>query len=149
MKIEFYRCKTCGQVIAKMKDTGVDTICCGEAMEKLEPKTKEEGLTEKHLPEHVIFDNKCAVFVGEIAHPSTKEHYIEWIAIKTNLGNQLKCLKPGDAPKAIFCLDDNEKVEEIYAYCNLHSLWRTKVDPFKDTCGTCPTCGCSLKKGRK
>lgn len=145
--MQFHRCNVCGQVIAKVKDTGIDVYCCNEVMEKLVPKEKEEGLTEKHLPEHVVFDNKCAVFIGETPHPSTKDHFIEWIAIRTNKGNQRKCLKPGEAPKAIFNLDEDEVVVEIYSYCNLHSLWRTKVDPFKNTCGTCPTCGCNLDKG--
>lgn len=151
MKMEFYKCNACGQVIAKMKDTGVDIICCGEPMTKIEPKTKEEGLTEKHLPVFVCVDNRCAVFIGDKPHPSTNDHYIEWIAIKTNMGNQRKCLKPGDAPKAVFHLHDGEEVEEVYAYCNLHSLWKsTKETENCDSRKEKRSCGCDLNlEGRK
>ena len=52
------------------------------------------------------------------------EHYIEWIALETNLGNQRKTLAPGSAPKAEFALLEGEEVRAVYAYCNLHSLWK-------------------------
>ena len=52
------------------------------------------------------------------------EHYIEWIAISTDRGNQRKILKPGDKPMACFALCDGEKFEAAYAYCNLHGLWK-------------------------
>ena len=64
------------------------------------------------------------VAVGSVEHPMLPEHYIEWIAIKTKTGNQRKELKPGDAPKAVFAIVDGDEVEEVYAYCNLHSLWK-------------------------
>ncbi len=31
---------------------------------------------------------------------------------------------PGQEPVADFCLCDGEQVEEVYAYCNLHGLWK-------------------------
>ena len=54
----------------------------------------------------------------------SEEHYIEWIAIQTKSGNQRKALKPGDAPKACFALLEDDEVEAVYAYCNLHSLFK-------------------------
>ena len=33
-------------------------------------------------------------------------------------------LKPGEPPKACFCLCEGDEVEAVYAYCNLHSLWK-------------------------
>ena len=32
MEQKFYICKHCGNIIAKVKDTGVPVICCGEPM---------------------------------------------------------------------------------------------------------------------
>ena len=52
------------------------------------------------------------------------EHYIEWIAISTDQGNQRKILEPGDKPMACFALCDGENFEAAYAYCNLHGLWK-------------------------
>ena len=39
---------------------------------------------------------------------------------------QLRHLAPGQAPKAVFELGD-EKPVAVYAYCNLHGLWMTKL----------------------
>ena len=39
-------------------------------------------------------------------------------------GVQRKKLKPEQAPKAEFMLTDGESVEAVYAYCNLHGLWK-------------------------
>ena len=33
-------------------------------------------------------------------------------------------LNPGQEPATDFCLCDGEQVEEVYAYCNLHGLWK-------------------------
>ena len=54
------------------------------------------------------------------------EHFIEWIALKTKQGNQRKALNPGDAPAACFKICDGDEVEAVYAYCNLHSLWKAE-----------------------
>ena len=39
---------------------------------------------------------------------------------------QLRHLAPGQAPKAVFELG-GEKPVAVYAYCNLHGLWMTKL----------------------
>ena len=54
----------------------------------------------------------------------TPEHFIEWVSIQTNQGNQRKALKPGDQPEICFALCDGDEVEAVYAYCNLHGLWK-------------------------
>lgn len=127
MKMKFLKCKVCGQVIAMVNETGAPIICCGEAMTEIEPKTLAQEFKEKHVPTYVIGKNKITVTIGSIPHPMTEDHYIEWIALVTNKGNQRKKLKPGDAPTTSFCLDDDEIVEDIYAYCNIHSLWTLTV----------------------
>lgn len=121
--MKFYKCNLCGQVVGMINETGVPMICCGEEMVVILAKSNEEGLKEKHVPTYKISNNKLLVRVGEIPHPMTKDHYIEWIALVTNKGNQRKSLKPGDAPFVSFMLDKDEVVEAIYAYCNIHSLW--------------------------
>ena len=123
MEQKFYICKHCGNIIAKVKDAGVPVVCCGEKMQELIPGTT-EAATEKHIPVYEVKDNIVNVTVGAVEHPMLDVHYIEWISLQTNYGNQRKALKPGDAPKASFALLDGEKVEAVYAYCNLHSLWK-------------------------
>ena len=39
MEQKFYICKHCGNIIAKVKDTGVPVICCGEPMNEIIPGT--------------------------------------------------------------------------------------------------------------
>lgn len=121
--MKFYRCQYCGQIVAIVNDTGMPIICCGEVMEGLVPGTTDASL-EKHVPVFEVKDNKVNVTVGSVEHPMTEDHYIEWIAIQTREGNQRKLLKPGDKPKAEFALVDGDEVLAVYAYCNLHSLWK-------------------------
>ena len=69
-------------------------------------------------------DGVVNVTVGSVEHPMTAEHYIEFIVLATKNGVQRKDLKPGDAPKAAFALVAGDEVEGVYAYCNLHGLWK-------------------------
>ena len=124
MELKFYRCKHCGKIIVIVNETAVPTICCGEAMEQIIPGTTDAAV-EKHVPVITKNGNLVEVNVGSVAHPMAPEHYIEWIALRTKQGNQRKILKPGDAPKATFALVDGDEVIEAFAYCNLHSLWRS------------------------
>jgi len=123
MEMKFYRCNHCGQIIAVVKDAGVPVVCCGEKMQEIIPGSVDASL-EKHVPVVAYENEKVVVSVGSVTHPMAEEHYIEWIAIQTKNGNQRKALKPGDAPKAEFALVDGDKVEAVYAYCNLHGLWK-------------------------
>ena len=123
MEMVFYRCPVCGQIVAIVKGTGVPVICCGKPMQKIEAGTTDASV-EKHVPVYEVNGNTVTVTVGSVEHPMLPEHYIEWIALKTKAGNQRKALKPGDAPKACFAICEGDEVEAVYAYCNLHSLWK-------------------------
>ncbi len=123
MEMKFYRCAHCGQIIAKVEDKGVPVICCGEPMKEIVPGTS-DGAAEKHVPVYEVKDGKVFVTVGAVEHPMTEAHYIEWVSMQTTGGNQRKALKPGDAPKVTFALLEGEEVIAVYAYCNLHSLFK-------------------------
>jgi len=84
----------------------------------------EEGAYEKHIPVYNVKDNVVTVNVGSVAHPMINEHYIQWIALETNKGNQRKLLKPGQPPTAQFALLEGEEVIAVYEYCNLHGLYK-------------------------
>jgi superoxide reductase len=123
MGMKFYRCAHCGQIVAIVKETGVPVICCGEPMQEIVPGSVDAAV-EKHVPVYEVKDNKVIVTVGSTEHPMLPEHYIEWIALETKQGNQRKALKAGDEPKACFALCEGDEVVSVYAYCNLHSLWK-------------------------
>lgn len=122
-ELKFYICKKCGNIVVKVKDSGVPVFCCGEEMEEIIPG-EVEAATEKHLPVYEIEENEVNVKVGEIEHPMVEEHYIQWVAIQTNEGYQIKKLEYGNKPEVKFSIGKEEKVENVYAYCNLHGLWR-------------------------
>lgn len=92
-------------------------------MQEIVPGAVDAAL-EKHVPVYTIKDGIVNVTVGSVEHPMLPEHYIEWIAIETDNGNQRVSLKPGDAPKASFAIREGDEVKAVYAYCNLHSLWK-------------------------
>lgn len=125
MEQRFFICEHCGNIIAMVKDKGVPVMCCGQKMTELIPNTT-DGAAEKHVPVFEERGGKVFVTVGEAEHPMLEKHYIEWISIQTKFGNQRKVLNPGEEPKACFALCEGDEVEAVYAYCNLHGLWKAE-----------------------
>ena len=125
MKAKFYICRHCGNLVGMIHDAGVPMMCCGQKMEALEPNTVEAS-GEKHLPAVTVEDGSIRVNVGSVNHPMIPEHYIEWVYVETENGGQRKVLKPGDAPRLSFLLGDDKPVA-VYAYCNLHGLWKAEL----------------------
>ena len=123
MEMKFYKCPNCGQIAAIVKETGAPLVCCGQQMKAL-AAGETDAAVEKHVPVFTVENNTVYVTVGSTEHPMLPEHYIEWIAVQTDYGNQRKALSPGSEPKACFSLCEGESVQAVYAYCNLHSLWK-------------------------
>lgn len=123
MKQKFLKCNRCGNIIAMVHESGVTPVCCGEKMGELVPGTVEASV-EKHVPVYRVEGNRVVVTVGSVAHPMAEEHYIEWVSLSTKFGNQRKLLTPGAAPEVCFSICEGDEVEAVYAYCNLHGLWK-------------------------
>lgn len=121
--MKFYRCNKCGKIVEVIKGSNAPVGCCNEQMTEIVPGTTDAAV-EKHTPVYEVKNNKVYVNVGEIEHPMQDEHYIEWVELITDKGMQRKSLSPKDEAKAVFTIDDDEKVQAVYAYCNLHSLWQ-------------------------
>ena len=115
--LRVYQCKECGK-----------TIITKEELKKLDGWVElvagsTDAAQEKHVP---VVTKKCKsvkVDVGSVAHPMTAEHWIEWVALETEQGYQVKYLTPGSEPVCSFTLADGDKAVAVYAYCNLHGLW--------------------------
>lgn len=123
----FYLCKICGNLILKIEDSGNTPACCGQSMQKLVPAST-DGALEKHVPVKILeneSEDRIAVHVsiGSTPHPMETAHFIQWVALETDQGIQLKRLHPGDDPKVTFWIESYEQVIAVYAYCNLHGLW--------------------------
>ena len=137
MATKFYQCTKCGNVVVKFVDSGIDVACCGQQMQELIPSTNDSAM-EKHLPVVEFKRNGVVkVKIGSVQHPMSKEHHICFICIETAGGCQVRYLMPDQAPEAQFCC--TERPVAVYAYCNIHGLWKTEV---KDTaCCTKHRCG--------
>lgn len=121
--MKFYRCEHCGNIVIKVKDSGVPTFCCGAKMDAMVANSS-DGAFEKHIPVVSTSGHEVTVKVGSVDHPMLDNHYIEWVMIVTESGYQTVNLKPGDAPIAKFVLAEGETVKSCYCYCNLHGLYK-------------------------
>ncbi len=122
----FYICEKCGNIVEVINPSGVPLVCCGQKMTALEAGTVEAS-REKHIPVAEVNGNTVKVIVGSVLHPMTEEHSITWVYLETNLGGQRKALTPGSAPEVIFALAEGEETKAVYAYCNLHGLWKAEL----------------------
>jgi superoxide reductase len=118
---EIYKCEICGNIVEVLHD-GVGTlVCCGQPMKLMKEQTKDPKLGEKHVPIKEKNSKGVIIKVGEVPHPMTDEHYIEWIEISTDKGVSKKFLNPGEKPEVKFPVKKDVKTRE---YCNLHGLWK-------------------------
>jgi len=125
-----YKCAKCGNVVELLHKGGGQLSCCGAPMDLLEANTVDASF-EKHIPVVEVSDEGVTVTVGSVLHPSTPEHYIEWIEIIHGDGKSSRhFLNPGDVPQVVCkcgkancdcgCRDKDIKAR---CYCNLHGLW--------------------------
>ena len=126
MDLRFFVCEHCGNMVVVIKDKKVPMVCCGQKMTEIIPGTTDAAV-EKHVPAFEVKDGKVCVKVGEVAHPMVEAHFIEWVIVQTDKGFQKKDLKAGDAPEVCFAICEDEKVEAVYAYCNIHGLWKKEA----------------------
>lgn len=124
MEQKFYICERCGNMMAAVKESGVPVMCCGQKMTLIVPGTV-DAAQEKHVPVYRVEGNQVVVNVGAVDHPMLPEHYIEWVSLQSKFGNQRKALQPGQQPKVCFALCEGDEVQAVYAYCNLHGLWKS------------------------
>ena len=122
---KYYICEKCGNVIEKIDDSGVPVVCCGQKMTPIVAGTVEAS-REKHIPVATVDGNVVRVSVGSVEHPMAEEHSILWVELKTDKGVQRKNLVVGEPPVVSFALVDETPLE-VYAYCNLHGLWKAEI----------------------
>lgn len=143
MEERFYFCNTCGNLLLAAIASGVVPHCCGEKMTLLKPNTS-DGNQEKHVP--VVSYNSAhslKVKVGSKPHPMASEHNIRFICVETSVGIIVRYLEVDDSPEV--CIRFDGKPVAVYAYCNIHGLWRVDApDPEKTACNNKGTTGCQV-----
>ena len=115
--MKIYQCQKCKKVIFTNEELNCDNWV------ELIPGTVDAS-KEKHVPVYAVKCGKVRVSVGEVGHPMTADHYITLVVVETNQGYQVKNLTPDMPPEVTFSLSAGEKVVGVYAYCNLHGLWK-------------------------
>lgn len=138
MKRKLYICSVCGNMVDIINSSGNPLTCCNKEMIEVIPHMSDDEYSEKHLPVCDLKDNHLYVSVGSTPHPSEDKHHIEWIYVQLSNGGIRKYLKAYERPVACFALCDGDKVEKIYAYCNIHGLW-VNDNPLPD-CNCTNTC---------
>lgn len=120
---EIYRCEKCGNMVEVVNEAAGELTCCGAPMTLLKENTV-DAATEKHVPVIEKIEGGYRVTVGEVEHPMTEEHYIQWIELITPTEVLRKYLTPSDKPVAEF----KTCATEVCAreYCNLHGLWKAE-----------------------
>jgi superoxide reductase len=119
---EIYKCMICGNVIEVVHEGAPSLVCCGQPMNKLEAKTKDQG-QEKHVPVIEETGRGIRIRVGSIEHPMEEKHYIKFIEVLTNDKVLRAELKSGMKPAAEFVVSKAEVVE-VREYCTVHDLWK-------------------------
>ncbi|MEG0873125.1 MAG: desulfoferrodoxin family protein [Clostridia bacterium] len=126
-ELEVYICDICKNIVMFLQKSFGKLTCCNEPMRKILPNSVQAD-TKKHMPIGVFDGDNIIVEIGSIQHPMTEEHAIKWIYIVTDEGlAQKRDLNVGDIPKAIFQIGNAKRID-IYAYCNLHGLWKSTVE---------------------
>lgn len=124
-KLEVYKCNVCGSVVETLRDANGTLSCCGQPMRVLKENTVDAAV-EKHIPVTTFDENGYTVVkVGEVEHPMTEEHLIEWIEVITKEGTVYRQeLDPTRKPEATFKVSG--EIDRTREFCNLHGLWSTK-----------------------
>lgn len=139
MEERFYYCDSCGNLLIAAIASGVVPYCCGSEMTLLKPNVT-DGNKEKHVPVvSCISCDSLVVKVGSEPHPMTPEHNIRFVCLQTSTGFIIRYLDESDSPEVQFRF--NGKPIALYAYCNLHGLWRATIP---DKCITTPKQDCSM-----
>ncbi len=125
MSTKFYICEKCGNIVEIIQDSRVTPVCCRQKMTEFIARTV-VPCRGKHVPVVSVSENCAQVVVGSVLHPMAEEHNISWVYLETDKGGARKQLNPGDEPRVVFALAD-EKPQAVYAYCNLHGLWKTEI----------------------
>jgi superoxide reductase len=99
-------------MVGMIHNSGAPLTCCGEHMTELVANTVDASL-EKHVPVATVEGNTVTVNVGSVDHPMVEEHYITWIYLRTDKGGHRICLKPGEAPRAVFSLVDENRFPSL------------------------------------
>ena len=112
LRVRFYVCPVCGNVICATGDTVVS--CCGITLPALEAEPSDSLQIEVTEDEYFI----------TIPHDMTKAHYISFMAAVSDDGVQIVKLYPEENAQARFKVN---RTKHLYYFCNRHGLYVQRI----------------------
>ena len=112
---KWYVCPVCGNVLWAAGEAVVS--CCGITLPPLEPEADDEehGIEVRRVEDE---------YLVTVDHPMAKGHYVSFLAAVSDGSVQLAKLYPEGPAQARFRIDG---VRRVYACCNRHGLFETKI----------------------
>jgi desulfoferrodoxin len=74
-----------------------------------------DAAREKHIPDIVKDGSVIKISVGSVEHPMLDAHYIDFVALRTKSGCQVKKLHAGEEPRVSFAILPDDEIVEVYA----------------------------------
>ena len=124
--VRFYKCPICGNIVGLIKGDMEHIKCCGKPMDEMIANTTDAAV-EKHMPVLSAENGVLKVCVGEVEHPSIEKHWIPFVAVKAGDLVLRRSINATEKPEAIFPLGDFKGEVEVYAWCNLHGIWKATI----------------------
>jgi len=118
-KLILKKCLECSTLVETIANG--DVSCCGQKMVDVVANSVDAAF-EKHVPTYEKIDGNIVVTVNHVMEDA---HYIEWIALVSNNSKEMVYLKPNQEAEVTFY---NKNSGVLYAYCNKHGLWETKIN---------------------
>lgn len=120
--MNFYRCSSCNEIWINPFNNKNNMPCCKNELEEVKTNTYVDELDHHSIHVRRI-GNFITITIGNEEHPMLDIHYISWVILETNTGIQYKHLNIGAAPIVDFLVAEDEEIQNVYAFCTLHSLW--------------------------
>ncbi len=120
-KTEIYKCRVCSNVVEIVHEGEGELVCCNEPMLHLTENTDDSAAKEKHVP---VFDG-TNIKVGEVIHPMTEEHHIEFIEAMSPDRKYIirKFLEHNEEPVMDTSYNYCKDAFIMREWCNLHGVW--------------------------
>lgn len=115
------KCSVCGAMVMSLTTYDSNITCCGKKMDTVVSNSVECNI-EKHIPTYEKVEDEIFVKVN---HVMEKEHYIDWVAMVSDTKTEFVRFYPEQNAETRFKYIPGAT---LYAYCNKHGLWSTKVD---------------------
>lgn len=117
------KCSNCGALVKVIVPCSCDDCgltCCEKSMNDVKANSVDAAI-EKHVPTYEVVDGNIVVIVS---HVMEDDHYIEWVSLVSDTGEECIFLKPGMDATVTFCQKTSGM---LYAYCNQHGLWENEI----------------------